>query len=171
MEPYRVVAIPEKVAIAVRRTLRSPGYGHPVHADVATGYGPCRLCLRTFEVGTDRRLLFTYDPFHGQEPLPLPGPVFIHESGCERHAGAGGFPADLIMHRVTLNAYARGRKLVAASYVTDGKPDRAIKELLSLPEVDYIHVRDTEAGCFDFTIERSDAAAEDRGEREKRAGR
>jgi len=47
----------------------------------------------------------------------------------------------------------------------------AIKELLSRPEVDYIHIRDTEAGRFDFTIERSDAAAEDRGEREKRAGR
>ncbi|HXG72232.1 MAG TPA: DUF1203 domain-containing protein [Gemmatimonadaceae bacterium] len=47
----------------------------------------------------------------------------------------------------------------------------AIKELLSRPEVYYIHVRDTEAGCFDFTIERGDAAAADRGEREKRAWR
>ncbi len=159
MEPYRVVAIPEKVASAVRRTLKSPGYGHPVHADVATGYGPCRLCLRTFQIGKDRRLLFTYDPFHGHEPLPLPGPVFIHESECGRRPEHDGFPPDLLEHDITLNAYARGRNLVAASYVTDGDPDHAIMELLSRRDVDYIHVRDTKAGCFDFRIERNGSAA------------
>jgi hypothetical protein len=78
-QPFRVAAIPTKVADLVRSTMRSPGYGHPAHAEVATGYGPCRHCLRDFQVGKERRILFTYDPFHGIEPLPLPGPIFIHE--------------------------------------------------------------------------------------------
>src|ERR1700757_3827213 len=66
-QSFRVAAIPSKVADLVRSTMRSPGYGHPAHAEVATGYGPCRHCLRDFEVGKDRRILFTYDPFHGIE--------------------------------------------------------------------------------------------------------
>jgi hypothetical protein len=154
MPNYRVIAIPESVANRVRNTRKSPGYGHPVHAELATGYGPCRVCLHTFLVGSDRRLLFTYDPFQGQEALPLPGPVFIHESACERHHEDAGFPPDLVRHKLTLNAYARGRKLMNVRYVADGDPEAAIDDLLSVSDVDYVHVRDTDAGCYDFRIER-----------------
>ena len=31
----------------------------------------------------------------------------------------------------------------------------AVSRLLSRPDVDYLHVRDTEAGCYDFRIERA----------------
>src|SRR5260370_40846694 len=72
--PYRVVAIPDAVAEKVRATGVSPRYGHPAHAEVAKGYGPCRQCLRDFAVGQERRILFTYDAFTGAEALPLPGP-------------------------------------------------------------------------------------------------
>src|SRR5437773_11378864 len=80
MQSYRVVAVGDRIADAVRTTMLSPGYGHPAHADVATGHGPCRQCLRAFTVGADRRILFTYDAFYGKEDIPLPGPVFIHEA-------------------------------------------------------------------------------------------
>ena len=50
------------VADEVRRTRRSPGYGHPAHLEVAAGTGPCRCCLRPFVPGKDQRLLFTYRP-------------------------------------------------------------------------------------------------------------
>jgi len=155
MTPHRIVAIPEKVADLVRSTRRSPGYGHPAHAEVATGHGPCRLCLRTFEVGADRRILFTYDPFHGIETLPLPGPVFIHEEECARYPEDGGFPEDLRGHALTLDAYARGGHLQAQEHVPDGRIEPVVDRLLARPEIDYIHVRDTEAGCFDFRIERA----------------
>ncbi len=168
MQSFRVVSITTALADRVRRTRVSPGYGHPAHAEVATGYGPCRHCLRTFEVGVDRRVLFTLDPFHGVEDLPLPGPVFIHEEACERFPEAGGFPADLRGHALTLNAYGRGRKLVAQEYVTDGAAvEAAADRLLAQGDVDYIHVRDTKAGCYDFRIER--AAARDTAAWERRA--
>lgn len=155
MQSYRVVAVGNPVATAVRKTLRSPGYGHPAHADVATGYGPCRQCLKAFAVGSDRRILFTYDPFYGKEKLPLPGPVFIHENDCERYAEDRGFPADMLSHRLTLNAYAAGRRLVAQSYVSHGGVEPELQRLLHDRDVAYIHVRDTDAGCFDFCIERT----------------
>jgi len=155
MQSYSVVAVGDRIADAVRKTLRSPGYGHPAHIEVATGYGPCRQCLRTFAVGAERRILFTYDPFHGRENFPLPGPVFIHEHECERYREDGGFPMDMLSHRLTLNAYARGRQLVAQRYVSDGLVEPELQRLLLDRQVAYIHVRDTDAGCYDFCIERT----------------
>ena len=89
------------------------------------------------------------------DPLPLPGPVFIHADRCERYPEEGGFPQDLVPHALTFNAYARGRKLRAQEYVAEGEAERAIERLLTREDVDYIHVRDTEAGCFDFAIVRT----------------
>jgi hypothetical protein len=155
MPGYRVVAILSEIADVVRSTHKSPGYGHPVHIEVAGGHGPCRHCLRTFAIGEERRVLFTYDPFAGTESLPLPGPVFIHEAPCERYAEENGFPVELRSHPLTFNAYGRGRCLRAQEYVANGRVDPVIQELLARPDVDYIHVRDTRAGCFDFTIERA----------------
>ena len=155
MQSYSVVAVGDRIANAVRKTLRSPGYGHPAHTEVATGYGPCRQCLRAFAVGAERRILFTYDPFYGKENLPLPGPVFIHEDDCERYREDGGFPVDMLSHRLTLNAYAPGRRLVAQRYVSNGVVEPEVQRLLLDRDVAYIHVRDTDAGCYDFCIERT----------------
>lgn len=160
MQPYRVVAVRDQIAGNVRKTLRSPGYGHPAHIEVATGHGPCRQCLKPFVIGDERRILFTYDSFHGKEALPLPGPVFIHERECERYPEDGGFPADLLSHPLTLNAYASGRRLIAQRYVSNGVVEPEIRRLLEDGDVSYIHVRDTQAGCYDFCIERKNDEAE-----------
>jgi hypothetical protein len=170
MQSYRVVAVGDRIADAVRKTLRSPGYGHPAHTDVATGYGPCRQCLRTFAVGNERRILFTYDPFYGRENLPLPGPVFIHEHDCERYAEDGGFPVQMLSHRLTLNAYARGRRLVSQRYVSNGVVEPELQRLLQDRDVAYIHVRDTDAGCYDFCIERTSDEEGTSGNAQSNAG-
>lgn len=155
MSEYRVIALDLETARKVRDSRRAPGYGHPVHSEIATGYGPCRVCLRDFKIGVDRRLLFTHDPFFRVEPFPLPGPVFIHETECDRHPEDGGFPVDLLAHRLTLLAYGRGRVLRAEERVQAPDIPTVLSDLLSRPDVDYLHVRDTEAGCYDFRIERA----------------
>jgi len=155
MPDYRVLAVTEGLAERVRVSRKSPGYGHPVHAEVATGYGPCRLCLRDFEIGVEKRLLFTLDPFDGLEALPLPGPVFIPEEACDRYPEQGGFPPDVRSHDLTLAAYARGRVLRAEEHVAGESAEGALARLLSRGDVDYVHVRDTAAGCYDFRIERA----------------
>ncbi len=147
--------MPQSTADKVRSTMRSPGYGHPASVEVATGYGPCRLCLRTFRIGEERRILFTFDPFYRLEPLPLPGPVFIHEQECTRYDEHSGFPEDLRSHRLTLNAYGDRRRLLAEEYIEDGVVEPVIERLLGDSRIRYIHVRDTEAGCYDFRIERA----------------
>jgi hypothetical protein len=155
MIAIRVVAIPSDIAAQVRASRKAPGYGHPAHIEVAAGHGPCRHCLRAFQIGVEQRTLFTYDSFDGIEEVPLPGPIFIHTEACERYPEDGGYPEALRKHAAVLNAYAKGQRLIARRYADAGGHDIAIEELLELPAVDYIEVRDKQAGCYDFRVERA----------------
>jgi Protein of unknown function (DUF1203) len=159
MIPIRVVAIATEIADAVRNTHKDPHYGHPAHTAIAGEGAPCRHCLQIIAAGAEKAMLFTYDAFEGIESLPLPGPVYIHAESCARYPESGGFPAALRSSPRTLNAYARGRQQVAAEYVENGDVDGGIERLFARPEVDYILVRSTSAGCYTFRIERADRPA------------
>jgi hypothetical protein len=98
--------------------------------EVGTDAAPCRHCLRTIEPGRARRILFTFDRFSGLESLPQPGPIYIHADNCPRYAEDGGFPEELRDSPRTLEGYARGRRLVAQKYVTDGEFEPAVHNLL-----------------------------------------
>jgi hypothetical protein len=151
----RIVAIPTEIAETVRSTLRAPGYGFPAHAEMGADDAPCRHCLRTITAGVDRRILFTYDRFAGVESLPQPGPVYIHEKSCPRYAGQAGFPEELRGSPRTLEAYARGRRLVAQEIVADGRFEQTIEKLFAHQDVEYLQVNSTTAGCFTFRVERA----------------
>ena len=155
MLPIRIVAIPTEVAKVVRSTLRAPVYGFPAQAELATDAAPCRHCLRITAPGEERRILFTYDRFTGLESLPQPGPIYIHADNCPRYPEDGGFPEELRGSPRTLEAYARGRRLLAQEYVSDGKFEPVIEELFTRADVDYLQVNSTAAGCFTFRIERA----------------
>ena len=155
MHSIRVVAIPTETAETVRTTLRAPVYGFPAHAELATDDAPCRHCLRTIKAGKDRRILFTYDRFLGVESLPQPGPVYVHENACPRYTENAGFPEELRGSPRTVEAFARGRRLLVQEYVTDGKFEPVIEHLFARREVDYLQVNSTTAGCFTFRIERA----------------
>ena len=158
MLPIRVVAIPTETAKSVRATRRAPVYGFPAHEEVGTDSAPCRHCLRLIAAGVDRRILFTYDRFGEVESLPLPGPVFIHAEDCQRYPEDAGFPDELRNSPRTLEAYAQGRRLLAQEYVTDGKMEKVIEQFFARPDVDYIHVNSTTAGCDTFRIERENGS-------------
>jgi hypothetical protein len=150
MTGYRVVPIADEVADEVRRTLRSPGYGHPAHREVADGHGPCRSCLRTFRPTGEERLLFTHDAFAGVESYPLPGPVFVHADACEPYARTDRFPAELRDKSLALHAYRHGRVPVREGQAHGGDPDPDVllSKLFADPDVDYVQVHSLQAGCF-----------------------
>jgi hypothetical protein len=165
MAPYHISLIPGRVAEEARRTRRSPQYGHPVHEEVATGYGPCRECLRFFETGRDRRLLLTYDAFHGLDGPPLPGPIYIHAAPCARYPEDGGFPEWLTENALIMLAYAEGRRLVAEERLEAmraASAERVLRTFVARPDVDYVQVRDGTAGCFTFNVRPAPARPADR---------
>ena len=147
MALFRFQGIPDAVADEVRTTLRAPHYGHPAHRELAHGYGPCRLCLRTFALGKDERILFTYQPFREPGSLPAPGPVFIHAGNCARY-DAAELPPDFRSLPLVFEAYHAGGRLIAQERVGDRAPDELLKKIFGATGADYVHIRNGEAGCF-----------------------
>ena len=150
---YRIQGIPDSIATAARESMKSPQYGHPAHAERSTGYGPCRLCLQTFEVGRDERLLFTYQPFTDPAALPAPGPVFIHLAGCQRYDGRE-LPAALRPLPLVLEGYGADGALVVQRRVGAQPFEAVLQNTFEAAEVHYAHLRNAEAGCFIARIDR-----------------
>jgi hypothetical protein len=153
MSAYRIPGIPESIATAARTTMKSPQYGHPAHVETATGYGPCRLCLQTFRVGVDERLLFTYQPFTDPGTLPAPGPVFVHRAGCERYDGHE-LPPALRPLPLALEGYGDGGALLVQRRVSAVPFETVLHGVFEVPAVRYAHLRNAEAGCFIARIDR-----------------
>ena len=150
---FQVLAVSADVTGAVRATSRSPQYGHDASRATAAGYGPCRSCLRTFRVGEEERVMFTFDPFEGTGVPPTPGPIFVHAEACERFEGKG-FPPEL-----------RELPLMFEAYGEDGLPhvrvrpepetiERDLARLLGDPAHRFVLVRNAEAGCYIARAER-----------------
>jgi hypothetical protein len=158
MSGIRVVAIPTELAEIVRERTKDPQFGFPVYTAPAGEGLPCRHCLDWIAEGSERATLFTLDPFLGVEKLPLPGPVYIHADGCERYPENNLIPMRLMTSPRTLNAYGSGRRLVGQEYVEFKNAEETIQGLFRRPNVDYVHVRSTTAGCYTFRIERAPTA-------------
>jgi hypothetical protein len=154
---FRVLPIESKLAEEVRSTLKSPQYGHPAHVELAAGYGPCRACLKQFRTGEEERILFTYNPFQGLDEYPSPGPVFIHAESCSNYDEPEVFPEELRHLPLTLEAYGADRWIIARERPSMDEIESSVERLLQTSGVRYIHVRNTEAGCFIATIERNSA--------------
>jgi hypothetical protein len=160
MGPFHFYGISNDVANEVRETMRAPQYGHPAHRELARGYGPCRLCLRTFEIGKDERILFTYQPFHEPGSLPAPGPVFIHADHCPRY-DSFELPPDFRALPLVVEGYRAGGQLVAQERVGDRVPEEVLARVFDESTPDYVHLRNGEAGCFMAKVDRHPAGLVD----------
>lgn len=150
---YKVVPIRSEIARSVRENMKSPQYGHQAFADVARGYGPCRVCLKTFVKGADERILFTYNAFENLSNLPLPSPIFIHKNECASF-DEKVFPTDLLELPLLFEGYGEESKLVKREAMKKESLKTQITEIFDNLEVKYINIRNAEAGCFVARIER-----------------
>ena len=158
MSQFRVRPIDESLARRVRETMRDPVYGLPVRVEPATGYGPCRLCLRTFEPG-ELRILFLYNPFSTLQEADVAGPVFIHAADCAPYAEATIFPEEVEPLPIVLRAYDGDRRCVFETAPARGAVAPALESLLDCQAVAFVHVRNAEAKCFITRVDRAVVAA------------
>ncbi len=150
---FSVTPIPTEIARKVRETGVSSWAKLPASSSIAKGYGPCRLCLKTFEVDKDERTFFTYNPFEGRAELPLPGPIFIHKEECEPY-NAGVFPPDFRELPMLFEAFNESGEMTKRVAVEKDQIEEQIDELFSIPAIAYIYIRNAEAGCFMAFIDR-----------------
>lgn len=151
---FRVTPIPSSIAEEARRTGRAPGYGHPVQISVASasGYGPCRSCLRRTKEG-ERRLLLNYNPYREPEEVRVVGPIFIHEGSCQPFVGAG-FPEELRGLPMVLRGHLKGGAGIVNQKLLGEVPEDAIEAMFQDANIAFISIQNAEAGCFIARVER-----------------
>jgi hypothetical protein len=150
---FRVISLAPELVASVRRERRSPQFGHPAIAEVATGTGPCRSCLRLFEVGREERLLFTHRPTVGPGTPGAPGPVFVHAADCDRFEG-DGFPDDLRRLPIIVEGRTGDGRVLRADLAPGAAATALIEATLADPEVEFLFLRHGEAGCHIARAER-----------------
>ena len=75
---FRTVPLSEEQANRIRQT-GEDNFGHEVIEQIPKGKGPCRVSLKLFLVGEDKRLLLSHSPFEIDNAFNQPGPIFIHK--------------------------------------------------------------------------------------------
>jgi hypothetical protein len=159
MSQFRVKPIDQSLARRIRETLCDPIYGLPVQVEPATGYGPCRLCLKTLGPG-EPRILFLYNAFSAGQEADLAGPVFIHAGRCEPYDEPSAFPEEIAALPIVLRAYDSHRRCVLEIAPTPGAVDASLEALFESENAAFVHVRNAEAKCFIVRVDPARVSAD-----------
>jgi len=158
MKHFKIVPLSKEYASKIRTT-RKDDFGHEVIEQIATGLGPCRVSLKPFKRGEDKRLLLSHSPFSTDNAFNQPGPVFIHAGEVEEYSDVYRFPPDIKADKkhfpLTLIGYSPGQQMVYTKLVGDDDVDELIVRIFEKhPEIEYLHARSAEASCYICKIER-----------------
>jgi len=162
MNKFKIVPVSKVFAQKMRSTMRDE-FGHQITEKIATGSGPCRVSLKPFKKGIDKRMLLTHSPFEMDNAYNQPGPIFIHSEEVEEYADIFRFPpeikADKESFPLTLIGYNKEQQMTISLLVGDDDVDELITEIFdSCPDVEYLHARNAQACCFICKIERINSA-------------
>ena len=158
MKQFRIVPLSKEYAGKIKATGKDE-FGHDVKEQLATGLGPCRVSLRPFKRGADKRLLFMHSPFSVDNAFNQAGPVFIHSDEVEAYSDIYRFPPEIKADKkhfpLTLIGYSADQQMVYTRLVGDHDVDDLIASIFARhPEVEYLHARNAEAACYICKIER-----------------
>jgi hypothetical protein len=158
MNQFTIVPLQKRYAEKIRQT-RKDDYGHDVIESVATGRGPCRVSLKPFVPGRDKRMLFSHSPFEIDNAFNQPGPVFISSEAVEPYSDLHRFPPEIKANRksfpLSLIGYNSEQQMVFTQLVEDRDVDELIITIFnSDPGIAYLHARNAEACCYICRIDR-----------------
>ena len=158
MNKFKIVPISKAYANKIKLTLRDD-FGHEVIEKVAAGSGPCRVSLKPFKKGVDKRLLLTHSPFEIDNAFNQPGPVFINSDDVEEYADIYRFPPEIKANKksfpLSLIGYDAAQQMVFTRLVGEADVDELICEIFDQhADVQYLHARNAQACCFICKIER-----------------
>lgn len=161
MNKFKIVPLSGAYAAEIRNR-RTDNFGHAVTEQVANGSGPCRVSLKPFVKGVDKRLLFTHSPFALDNAYNQPGPVFINSAYVEEYSDIYRFPPEIKANKksfpLTLIGYNIEQQMIYTRLVGDDDVDELINQLFdSQPDIAFLHARNAQACCYICKIERCGA--------------
>ena len=161
MSKFKIVPLSKAFAKKIRDT-RVDDFGHEIVEEIATGRGPCRVSLKPFKTGEDRRLVLSHSPFQIDNAYNQPGPIFISaDDEVEEYSDIHRFPVEIKNDKehftITLIGYNSNQKMNLTRLVGETEDiDELINKIFEeKPEVEYLHARSAKACCYICKIERA----------------
>jgi hypothetical protein len=151
MNGYTVVPMRAETAASIRERRRDPVWNHPAAELPSDPDGTCRVCLEPFTADDAVMLLATHDSFEGVRQHRQPGPVLLHARECTPREPLC-YPEFLKGSPRTFESFDRAGELVRTTRHSGGDEDALLTAMLEHPDIAYIHVRNTGAGCFMFRV-------------------
>ncbi|MEL6767300.1 MAG: DUF1203 domain-containing protein [Pseudomonadota bacterium] len=131
--------------------------GQPAERKVSDGDGnPCRHCLREIPAGREM-LVLAWRPFSTCQPYAETGPVFLCADACTAHAGASVPEVLRTSPRYMMRGYGDDERIVygTGAVVPAGEIVAQAADILSRPDIAFVHVRSASNGCFQCAIRRA----------------
>jgi len=158
MHTFKIVPLSKKYADNIRNTMEDD-FGNSVVMQTARGFGPCRVSLKPFRPGIDKRLLFKHSPFEINNAYNQPGPVFINAGDVKEYADVFRFPPEIKNDKehfhLTLIGYDEKQMMIYTQLVGEADIDELIATAFDEhPEIACLHARSAEACCYICKIER-----------------
>lgn len=155
---FRIVPVPKKEAIKIKKS----GYdelGNPVIQEIASGLGPCRVSLKPFKPGEDKRLLFSYSPFSIKNVYRQFGPIYTQANNIEEYSDIYRFPPELKADKknfpLTLVGYDINQMMIFSKRVGDKDVDQIIENIFDKHlDIEFLHARNSSACCYICKIKR-----------------
>ena len=123
-----------------------------IKVDANPGY-PCRISLSDAPVGTTVYAL-SYNHHASAGPYAATGPIFVRADAAEARLARNEIPDFLRGRQLSLRAYT-GERLLQRAMVVDGAGvDGAVRELLTDPAIEDIHVHNAAPGCYMCVVAR-----------------
>jgi hypothetical protein len=158
MNTFRIVPLSLEYVNNIKTTQKDE-FGNEVIELLATGKGPCRISLKPFEVGRDKRLLFKHSPFQKENAFNQPGPIFIHKEDIEPYSDIFRFPPEIKADKehfpLSLIGYDSDQRMIFSKLVGDQDIDELINKVFTQQsDIQFLHARNSEACCYICKIER-----------------
>jgi hypothetical protein len=155
MKNFWMRPLSNEVSTQLKQTMLDQFGNEPQLEQAQSRRSICRRCLRRFNPG-EKRLLFKYRPFERESVFAEAGPIYIHQKDCRPEAEIlNGYPEEFRDLPLLLRAYTREDGQVDSKLIMDGNAEAIISQFFDNPEVEYIHLRDGESGCYYARIERA----------------
>lgn len=156
---FKVVPVSKHHIDRLRETGRDE-FGNEIIEQIAGGYGPCRISLKPFRPGVDRRILLGHSPFNIANAFNQPGPIFVNSADVDEYADVHRFPQEIKANKehfpLTLIGYNLVQQMIFSELVGDQDVDEMIARIFNEEtDIEYLHARNAQAGCFICKIERT----------------
>ena len=122
-------------------------------ADKKPGF-PCRVSLRDADSG-ERLLLLNYEHLPVASPYRSRHAIYVRENATEAQLDVNEVPELLRTRLLSLRAFDDAGMMLCADVVQGRDSAPVIEQMLSRPEVRYLHVHNAKPGCFAARVDRA----------------